>query len=303
MSTSTFLGTPLTKYEIDDIETDLVHKKARELEKERGLQYRQNRERIKRNRMNTLYTVDTKEGFVPSNFKSSKANRASYSQQNVSIFTDLEDSDIISKNTLRAIKIDRAGLQRNIASIVNALGFMGKRRFIGPVNVNAVETRISHSLEGVGYTFDVDKGVERVKFVKAEHDDNEMVAHKKGDTEGAKGATASTVSTPTRHVNDRQYDLSEIQLYYKHLYSVIVKSIDVKEDLVEKIAKGIDFTKERPSTEKQVETGRKVEQYTFDDELLRMFKIRTKRHESEDIATIGNQKDGNEISSGPKLPC
>lgn len=326
MSTSTFLGTPLTKYEIDDIETDLLNKSARDLEKAKGLQYRQNRERIKRNRLNTLYTVDTKEGFVPSNFKSSKAHRASYTQQSVGGFTDLEDSDIISKNTLRAIKIDRAGLQRSIANIVNALGFMGKRRLIGPVNINTVETKISRNLQGIGFVFDVDKGVEKVEFVKAKEGTNEISKYEsccnakpvpKGESPGEhtkdelepisqdvkfKAPNPGVYNTPLRHVNDRQFDLAEMQSYYKHLYGLIVKSVDVKEDLMEKIAKGIEFTTENSKTEKSVEIGRRVEPYTFDNELLQKFKIKTSRFTTGDGREIEGAKDTKECATGPKLP-
>ncbi|GIX61986.1 G patch domain-containing protein TGH [Babesia caballi] len=327
MSTATFLGTPLSKYEIDDIETDLANKRAREFEKSKGLQYRQNRERIKRNQLTTHYTVDTKEGFVPANFKSSKTNRASYTHQSVGTFTDGEDAEIITKNTLRAIKIDRAGLQRTVAGIMNALGFMGKKRMIGPVNVNAPQTKISTTHEGIGYVFDVEKGAEKVTFVKAKSNGhepairgkiNDAFTALKGETDaekakGVKGSveqlsgsgTANTkkLDTPLRHVNDRQFDLSEIQFYYQHLYSLIVKSVEVKEDLVEKIAKGIEFTTESSVDEKVVETGRKVEIYTYDDELLKRFKIKTNNHTDEHCRDVADDKGTGSEAPAPMLPA
>ncbi|GBE62736.1 G patch domain-containing protein [Babesia ovata] len=325
MSAATFLGTPLSKYEIDDIETDLVNKRAKNFEKSKELQYRQNRERIKRNQIITHYTVDTAEGFVPANFKSSKTNRASYTQQEVSTFTDLEDAEITTKNTLKAIKIDRVGLRRNVAAILTALGFMGKKRFIGPINIHAPQTRISSSLEGVGFTFDVDKCVEKLHFVNAENDDygsqgrhhhipagKEQKGHQAENLKESGDHRHRTLNleeeegtketaTLARHVPDRQFDLSEIQFYYKHLYNLIVKPMEVKEDLVEIIEKGIEFATEGVAKEKVVETGRKVELYTFDDELLHRFRIKTKRTK-DDSGSNGSREMDDGAAPTAKLP-
>ncbi|CDR96262.1 hypothetical protein, conserved [Babesia bigemina] len=319
MSTATFLGTPLSKYEIDDIETDLVHKRAQNFEKSKELKYRQNREQIKRNQIITHYTVDTAEGFVPANFKSSKTNRASYKQQEVSTFTDLEDAEITTKNTLKAIKIDRIGLRRNVATILATLGFMGKKRFIGPINIHAPQTRISSSLEGVGFTFDVDKGVGKLQFVNATNDDYgpqwrhhaiQRSTEQMASLEGAenyhvsptlKDGNAKETAAVSRHVQDRQFDLAEIQFYYQHLYNLIVKPMEVTDDLVEKIEKGIEFASEGIAKEKVVETGRKVELYTFDDELLQKFRIRTKRTK-DDSANIGGHKMDDGTAPTAKLP-
>ncbi|GFE52712.1 ribophorin related [Babesia ovis] len=303
-------------------QTDLLNKRAKEFEKTKGLQYRQNRERIKRNQLVTHYTVDTKEGFVPANFKSSKTNRALYTQQNVRTFTDVEDSDIIGKNVLKAIKIDRVGLKRNIANISNAMGFMNKKRFIGPVNIHALETKISTNLEGIGFVFDVDKAADKLQFVKATGNATESMKHMANPNEfgntaqdglsntkqgGSKQenveATTKPPSVVTRHIDDRQFDLAEIQFYYKHLYGVIVKLIEHKEDFIDKVAVGLDFTNKSVVSEKVVETGRKVELYTFDNELLQRFKIKTNSTSDDMRVQHKDSNEGDDVITRPRLPA
>ncbi|XP_955493.1 uncharacterized protein TA18360 [Theileria annulata] len=94
MSETTFLGTPLSKYDIDNIEINVKNKRGRNYLESKELRYRQNREQIKKNKPKILYTVDTEEGWIPSDFKSSKTNRANYNFQTLSNFTDQDDVKI-----------------------------------------------------------------------------------------------------------------------------------------------------------------------------------------------------------------
>ncbi|KAG6440020.1 hypothetical protein BBOV_III000385 [Babesia bovis T2Bo] len=321
----TFLGTPLSKYEIDDIETDLLNKRAKEFEKTKGLQYRQNREKIKRNDIVTHYTVDTKEGFVPANFKSSKSSRALYTHQNVRSFTDVEDSDIIGKNTLKAININRVGLKRNIANILNAMGFMNKKRFIGPMNITAIHNKVSTTLEGVGFRIDDPTIPGNLQFIKSTSNDAKthnsqsaiLDTNKCDDSEAqssmhkdenqnmsfSRSGDENATHKLTKHVDDREFDLGEIKYYYQHLYGYIVNVMDKKDDFLDKISEGLDFTSKSVMSQKAVKRGRNVEIYTFDNELLQRFNIKSSRGADEMGVKSVDLPATNEINAGKMLPA
>ncbi|EAN30660.1 hypothetical protein TpMuguga_03g00819 [Theileria parva strain Muguga] len=97
MSETTFLGTPVTRHDIDDIQINVRSKRGREYLESKELRYRQNREQIKKNTPKILYTVDTEEGWIPSEFKSSKSNRANYNFQTLANFTDQDDVNDLLK--------------------------------------------------------------------------------------------------------------------------------------------------------------------------------------------------------------
>ncbi|UKJ88588.2 hypothetical protein MACJ_001832 [Theileria orientalis] len=272
MSESTFLGTPLTKYDVDDFEINAKSKRARSYLESKELRHKQNREYINRNKIRTLYTVDTEEGWTPSDFKSSRTKRASYNFQTLNKFTDQDDSDIISLKVLNNLNLKQREIEigRIIKLILNNEGFL--KTVIGPqlppTDNKLTDPRDPSDLRGIGFKDVVKEEIEAELSAM-----EESKYHSDGDTGKEKESTSkhkdpkAGVKSRKRgsrlkwishdkdkeifpkivmdlgvkkehfkkyHEFDRDLDLNEIKQCYKSYYDYIVKPLEnIREETVE----------------------------------------------------------------------
>ncbi|EKX73121.1 conserved hypothetical protein [Theileria equi strain WA] len=319
MSTATFLGTPLSKYEIDDIEVGHSSEKIRNYYEAKGLQHKHTRERIRKNKLDTLYTVDTKEGWTPSSFKSSRLNRASYKFQRIESFIDEQDNEILSKRVLNSINLKDAQqeLKRIIKNILNNYGYLSK--VYGPqlptnLKSNAKQFRQSGDFRGISEA--QHRLREEIALINEDTEAEQPVEHTVTKLKWIKSQfVEQNVQTSTnpnepkdekykwkeemRHVYDRDIDLEDIRKYYQEYYDLIVKPIeqaqeDNAQSLLEKYTKMGEFTSQSTGmgtygshrvTETSRPFGRVTLPYEFNNELLTKFKIKSRDIKPEPKAT------------------
>lgn len=284
MSQATFLGTPLTKYEIDDVGIGASKRSIKTFYESKELQHKQNRERIRKNRLNDLYTVDTKEGWVPSNFKSSRAHRASYSFQRVSNFTDADDTDFLSKQVLNSVVgcPQWAQVARSVTNILLNCGYLHKRRLIGPtMPPRQMPQRGANDLRGVA-----GENHEGDNLIPSE--DGTWITSKKvtGEAkrlkaEEVKPAESHTSDQIAYHRSDRDVDLLDVKSYYASLFDVVVAPV-ISQESEEKVQiKKIEFCKQGEgivkNKAKEMAYSRVEQKYQFSAELLSKFKIKAKQ--------------------------
>ncbi|KAK2195853.1 G patch domain-containing protein [Babesia duncani] len=301
MEQATFLGTPLTKYEIDDIEAEDRHYKVRSYYESKGLIHKHTRERIRKNQHRDLYTVDTEEGWTPSHFKSSITQRATYTKQRVDNFTDVEDADIISKEVLKGLDLCNKNreISRIVKSILHANGMLKKKAF-GPQlpneNVEVINYRSISDFRGVGFYSSIydenDEGNEKMEHLSLKWVPSEKVYMEQYPE-------SKRIENPrTSHRFDRDIDLRDIKNFYDNLYEQIVKPLELtqEEEIVTRYARKIEFTQdyreEKPREKEKI--GRTIEKYEFSSELLKKFKIKhsgSKQHHVEESTSAIEKGD------------